>query len=242
MLGGFRFDIILLQLHRLDSEELTAILSPSIKEGAMYPYTQNVGSLVGVIKAIGSHGIPDKFSTRELPIWGYKSSNDRSIIGVLKHIGFIDQSGTPQQLWRDARTNPALAAAKGTRAGYAELFKTFPDAHRKDAEALTNFFKAKTSVGDAAIKQMVATFRALAQFGEFDGIDAASPESVEPTSAAPSNAASSNATSAVSRQISGAGGMTINLNVELVVPTDATGDVYDKFFAAMKKHLLDGGK
>lgn len=203
----------------------------------MYPYTQNVGSLVGVIKAIGSHGVPDKFTTKELPVWGYKSSNDRSIVSVLKHIGFVDQSGTPQQLWRDARTNPALATAKGTKAGYAELFKTFPDAHRKDAEALTNFFKAKTSVGDSVIKQMVATFRALAQFGEFDGVDEATADTVD---MAP--AAASPATSAVSRQISGAGGMTINLNVELVVPTDATGDVYDKFFAAMKKHLLDGGK
>lgn len=58
----------------------------------MYPYTQNVGSLIGVIKAIGSHGVPDKFTTKELPVWGYKSSNDRSIVSVLKHIGFIDQS------------------------------------------------------------------------------------------------------------------------------------------------------
>jgi len=203
----------------------------------MYPYTQNVGSLIAVIKAIGSHGVPDKFTTKELPVWGYKSSNDRSIVGVLKHIGFIDPSGTPQQLWRDARTNPELAAAKGTKAGYAELFKTFPDAHRKDAEALTNFFKAKTSVGDSAIKLMVATFRALAQFGDFDGTDDNSPDSTEANAAA-----ASNATSAVSKKISGSGGMTINLNVELVVPTDATGDVYDKFFAAMKKHLLDGGK
>lgn len=203
----------------------------------MYPYTQNVGSLIGVIKAIGSHGVPDKFTTKELPVWGYKSSNDRSIVSVLKHIGFIDQSGTPQQLWRDARTNPAVATAKGTKTGYAELFKTFPDAHRKDAEALTNFFKAKTSVGDLVIKQMVATFRALAQFGEFDGIEDAVTDGPEATPAA-----ASAATSAVSRQILGAGGMTINLNVELVVPTDATGEVYDKFFAAMKKHLLDGGK
>lgn len=84
---------------------------------------------------------------------------------------------------------------------------------------------------------MVATFRALAQFGEFDGIEDAVTDGPEATPAA-----ASAATSAVSRQILGAGGMTINLNVELVVPTDATGEVYDKFFAAMKKHLLDGGK
>ena len=97
----------------------------------MYPYTQNTGSLISVIKAISSHGVPDKFTTKELPVWGFKSSNDRSVVGVLKFIGFLDGTGAPQQLWRDARTKPEVAVAKGVKAGYAELFKTFPDANRK---------------------------------------------------------------------------------------------------------------
>ncbi|WP_025560953.1 DUF5343 domain-containing protein [Sphingomonas sp. UNC305MFCol5.2] len=204
----------------------------------MFPYTQNVGTLIAVIKAIGSHGVPDKFTTKELPVWGYKSSNDRPVIGVLKHIGFIDGSGVPQQLWKDARTNPQLATARGTKNGYAELFKTFPDANRKDAEALTNFFKAKTTVGDAVVKQMVSTFRSLAQFGDFESLDDNQVNEIEDQS----NGAQQNARSIVSRQISGVGGMTINLNVELTLPTAATGEVYDKFFAAMKKHLIDASK
>ena len=73
--------------------------------------------------------------------------------------------------------------AQGVRAGYGELFKTFPDAHRKDSEALTNFFKAKTSVGDAVIKQMVGTFKTLAAYGDFDGADASSVEEIAPPAA-----------------------------------------------------------
>lgn len=211
---------------------------PSRKGGAMFPYTQNVGSLTGVIKAIGSHGVPDKFTRNDLPIWGYKSSNDRSVVGVLKHIGFIDGSGTPQPLWREARTNPEGATATGTRLGYADLFKTFPDAHRKDTEALTNFFKAKTTVADTVVKQMVATFRALAQYGNFDDPVDSSVAPEVTNSAAPSHFS----TPQINRQISNPGGMTINLNVELVVPTDATGEVYEKFFAAMKKHLIDAAQ
>jgi hypothetical protein len=30
----------------------------------------------------------------------------------------------------------------------------------------------------------------------------------------------------------------INLNIQLQLPSDASGEVYDKFFAAMKKHGL----
>lgn len=203
----------------------------------MYPYTQNTGSLIGIIKAIGSHGIPERFTTKELPVWGYKSSNDRPIVSVLKFIGFVDSSGVPTQLWKDARTKPEQAAAAGVRSGYNDLFKTFPNAHQKDGEALTNFFKAKTTVGDAAVKSMVSTFRALAQYGDFEAAG-------EPGEDAASDNAPvvSHHTPQIKQSIPADNGVTINLNIELSIPTDATGEVYDKFFAAMRKHIINGGK
>jgi Family of unknown function (DUF5343) len=204
----------------------------------MFPYTQNVGNLIAVIKAIGSHGVPDKFTTKELPIWGFKSSNDRPIVGVLKQLGFVDGSGSPQQLWKDARTQPTVAVAQGLKARYAELFKTFPDAHRKDAESLKNFFKAKTTVGDAVVKQMVSTFQSLAQYADFESI----PDSAETDATPTIHAITESKVAPLVSQIPSANGVTINLNIELVVPTDATGEVYDKFFGAMKKHLLDASK
>ena len=156
-----------------------------------FPYTQNTGNLTNLITQIGKNGVPDKFTTKDLPVWGFKSSNDRSIVSVLKFIGFLDSSGSPTELWREARTKPSAATAKGVREGYKSLFQTFPDAERKDSEALTNFFKAKTDVGDAAIKMMVATFKALVQFGDFSGkpdISAAAPP--PPAAAAPLHSAS----------------------------------------------------
>jgi hypothetical protein len=202
----------------------------------MYPYTQNTGNLIDLIKSIGKHGVPDKLATKDLPVWGFKSSNDRSIVGVLKFIQFLDSSGAPTELWREARTAPEKAAATGVRTGYQALFQTFPDAERKDAEALTNFFKAKTSVGDAVVKQMVSTFKALAQFADFSSAIDVRPAS---STAAPTPSSSSNGTAgSISASVPGPNGMTINLNVELSLPADATGEVYDAFFKAMKKHLL----
>lgn len=204
----------------------------------MYPYTQNTGSLLNVIKAIGSHGVPAKFSTRELPIWGFKSSNDRSIPNVLKFIGFLDNGGAPQDGWKHARTDAPRAVALGVLAGYSELFQTFPNAHRKDSEALTNFFKAKTTVGDAVIKQMVNTFKALAQFGNFDDSEPSTASTPpRPDTGNPPPQAENQKTAEIPGHP--AAGMTINLNIELSLPIDATGEVYDRFFLAMKKHILD---
>lgn len=205
----------------------------------MFPYTQNTGNLISLIGQIGKNGVPSKFGRQDLPVWGYKSSNDRSIISVLKFIGFLDGAGAPTQLWIEARAQPEIATAKGVRQGYQTLFQTFPDAERKDQEAITNFFKAKTTVGDAAIKMMVATFRALAQFGDFTGAGAevASSSAEQPNPPATSNPVD------VRRSVSTASsGMAVNLNIELALPADETGKVYEAFFAAMKKHLMHGSE
>lgn len=33
-------------------------------------------------------------------------------------------------------------------------------------------------------------------------------------------------------------GMTVNINIQLQLPSDATSDTYDRFFEAMRKHIL----
>ncbi|MFT6472922.1 MAG: hypothetical protein ACJA1G_001232 [Qipengyuania sp.] len=203
-----------------------------------FPYTQNTGNLTSLISQIGKNGVPDKLTTKDLPVWGFKSSNDRSILSVLRFIGFLDSSGAPTDLWREARTKPDVAVGKGVREGYKSLFQTFPDAERKDSEALTNFFKAKTDVGDAAIRMMVGTFKALAQYGDYS--------SKPSVAAAPAPSANSDTDMPVQSPLiatalpTSNAGVSVNLNIELALPADETGKVYDAFFKAMKKHLLDG--
>lgn len=203
----------------------------------MYPSTQNVGTLTAVIQKIGSHGVPPKFTTKDLPVWGYKSSHDRSVVGVLRFIDFLDGSGVPTDLWKEARTSPGSAVAKGLRKGYADLFATFPDAHRKDAESLTNYFKAKTTVSASGVKMMVSTFKALAQIGEFDA-----PSEPISTDGHTLDETSGARPADIVHSLTRTGGLAVNMNIELSLPADTTGEVYERFFAAMRKHLIDGPK
>lgn len=212
-----------------------------------YPYTQNPGNLIAVIEKITDNGIPDKFTQKELGVWGYTSSNDRRIVGVLRYIRFLDDKSVPTELWKKARVNAKAAVAEGVRAGYADLYKTFPNADKRDNEALTNYFKANTDVGDAAIKRMVSTFKSLAEFGNFSGLDEPATTEVGAEAAAPSGAKPAPAAYAPTFsapvvpafQSSVSGSPSVNLNIELQLPADPTGDIYDKFFAAMRKHLYD---
>lgn len=150
----------------------------------------------------------------------------------MKTIGFTDGSGSPTDLWKEARTGLGSAMAKGIKAGYGSLYQTYPNAHQQSNEAIKNFFKANSAVGDAAVSKMVSTFKALVGIADFGAVDSAPSGQSPDLHQAPSVQVSRG-------KPQGAGGVNLTLNIELQVPSDPTGEVYDKFFAAMKKHLID---
>lgn len=66
-------------------------------------YINNVGSLTKVLEDIRTAGVPERVTFEFLKTLGFKSSNDRPIIGVLKAIGFLDANGTPTDSYRSFR-------------------------------------------------------------------------------------------------------------------------------------------
>jgi hypothetical protein len=71
-----------------------------------YTYTTKMTSMKTFLERIKSKelGIPDKVTIAYLESIGYKSTNDRPIIRVLKSIGFIDANAVPTQDFKDFRT------------------------------------------------------------------------------------------------------------------------------------------
>ena len=199
-----------------------------------FPYVQSPDKLVEFLKKIPSVGIPPKANYDFLKVLGYTSSNDRTFVPIIKSIGFADGSATPTDLWKEARTNLGTAVAKGLMVGYAGLYQTYPNAHQQSNEALKNYFKANSSVGDAAVAKMLSTFKALAGLAKFD-----SAEQQQEKTDAGLHDTSPQSLQTISKRVQTSGGLTLNLNIELQVPSDPTGEVYDKFFASMKKHLMD---
>lgn len=99
---------------------------------ADFPYTSVTGKLKSFFEKIGQLGVPDTVDKKWIGSIGMKASNDPTIIPVLKFIGFIDQSGKPTDRWKNYRdkTRSRIVLAEAILDGYAELFKTYPDAHR----------------------------------------------------------------------------------------------------------------
>ena len=197
---------------------------------ADFPYTPNPASVPKFLDHIQKAGVPQKVTQQYLNSVGFKSTNDRYLIAILKFIGFLDQSAVPTDSWKDYRNKqkgPVVLAAS-VRSGYTELFDTYPDAHRKDSEALRNFFSTHTSVAETTLGLIVRTFKAFADRADFEKEGGAS---AIPTSVATPGAATPSGNG-------GGAGTTININIQLEIPATKDAEVYEKFFAALKKHLF----
>jgi len=203
---------------------------------ADFPYTMLPGNLKRFFSHIQAAGVPDKVTAQYLVKVGFKSTNDRPIIPVLKFIGFLDASGAPTNLWlsyRDKASAPK-AASSAVREAYSDLFDTFPDAQRKDNEALRNYFSAHTKVGEKALGAIVGTFKSLCELGDFEGTPMA--EVVVPAGVPHEGQVAFGAPE--KRPGAPPSGPTININVQLQLPSTEDATVYEKLFSAMKKHLF----
>jgi len=65
------------------------------------PYMPSVKNLHRILDAIQNAGAPDAFGLDFLKDLGFTSSNDRSVIKLLKYLGFLDGSGKPLGPYRE---------------------------------------------------------------------------------------------------------------------------------------------
>jgi hypothetical protein len=205
---------------------------------AEFPYTPKPSSLPVFLDKIQSIGVPDKVTLKYITSIGFKSKNDRYISGILKRLGFTDSSGVPMERWkayRDTRRGPAELAS-AIREAYADLFAVYPDAYRKDDEALGNFFTSSTSVGEKAVSMMVSTFKTLCGLADFTATPRPSP--VPPVPTTESQVSQAVAPAQLGEAVGVSQGITINVNIQLTLPETKDSSVYDSIFESLKKHLL----
>ncbi len=204
---------------------------------ANYPYTSNPARSKELLLKIQDVGVPTKVTNKYLESLGYKSKNDRAMIGVLRALNFIDASGTPTETWRKFRNKGGAKAmmASAIRGTYKDLFTTYPDAYRRDNEALRNFFSSHTDVGEGGLRYMVGTFKSLTELADFGAAPVDLPDESDEENGDESG---NEDIPLVRRKANGGSGVTININIQLQIPETDKSEVYENFFSAMKKHLL----
>jgi hypothetical protein len=208
-----------------------------------YPYTTVPNNLRKLLQKLPDIKTPEKATQRWLESIGFSGGNNKTLLPVLRHVGVISKSGEPTDYWVAVRSGNKAKVAEAVRAAYADLFAIYDNAHAQDSEALTSFFRTHTRVGEKALTYCVRTFKVLTEFGDFETPSQGKPKIAEERADKPAagraasegNGSTSSTTRERSGNLSQPLSLTVNLQIEL--PPSAEGEVYDKLFAAMAKHL-----
>ena len=199
---------------------------------AEFAYTTVPGKIPTLLQKIRDVGVPTKITTPWLKTIGFTSSNDSTLVGVLRQVGLIDASSVPTPIWTQYRSNRHKAIlGKAIRDGYAELFAVYADAQSRPNSELEDVFSTSSSAGKQTISKTVSTFRSLAEnadFGEYD------PPTAVDTSATPLHhpvGAAANVSSAPQRLPA------VHIDIQIHIAPEASTQQIDDIFRSMSKHL-----
>ncbi len=198
-----------------------------------YAYTTVTGKIKPLLDKVRQVGIPPKVQGPWLKTVGFTSSNDTSLITVLKFIGLVDGSGVPTPTWSAYRgVNHKVVLGEAIRTGYAELYAVYPDAHKRTNQELTHVFSTSSSAGQQAISKTVQTFKALVEEAEFS---VSSPSNENTMHSGPLQAApnANNPPSPIPAQ----NGPAVHIDIQIHISPDSTAQQIDKIFESMAKHL-----
>jgi hypothetical protein len=199
-----------------------------------YVYTTVPGKIKALLAKIKDVGVPQKVTVAWLKTIGFTSSNDSSLIGVLKFIAFIDQSQVPTDQWRRYRGSDGRAIlGEAIKKGYSDLFAIYPDAQNRSTTELDNIFSTSSKGGKEVIKKLVGTFKALVAEAEFHDESKQNELHVE---AGPLHAPLADQKQINSVHTPGTP-PSLHIDMQVHISPDATAEQIDQIFSSMAKHL-----
>ncbi len=202
-------------------------------------YTLKVGKISDYFEGILNAEAPPRFSHKFLESIGFASSNDRTLIGILKELGFLNADGAPQDRYFSFldRSRSARVLAEGIKEAYADLFAVNTSAHSLTVDEAYNKLRTlyKGDKKDTVIKNIAKTFVALCEYADFsvspstqDNNTVGEQETVErediPVEAEPGNAPR-------------LGLKTLQYHINIVLPDTRDQAVYDAIFKSLRDHL-----
>jgi len=191
-----------------------------------FKYVYSVGHISEVLQKIQNTGRPEKLTFPYMrDTWLFKNAQYSAVLDLLTDLGFIDSSGVPTSTYatyQNATVAKATLAA-AIQAAYPGLFKAYPNAQSLPKETLTGYIKQQTGAEKSVLEKMVATFTKLCSLADFSNKVQSAPTAAAQTGERPGQVTSTM--------------IPITMNIQIVIPSDATAEQYDKIFSSIKKFL-----
>lgn len=200
-------------------------------------YMMSVKNLPAILDKIVGGTAPPKFTTTHLKNIGLPSSADRSVIPILKDLGFLSSDGSPTKRYHEYRNTAQSRAILGEalKEAYEDLFHVSAKPTKADRDAIVGTFKSVNNVSDRVAELQAMTFFALLDKADI-GIAKEKKKIEDPHE-------EEDEEQREEEENAGSGGRirTLHLrhSVEVHLPATKDIEVYNAIFKSLKEHLLD---
>ena len=194
-------------------------------------YMYTVKSLSQMFEAIQKAQVPSRFTNEFLKTLGFKSSNDRAFINVLKGLGLLDSSSAPTKAYSDYRDKHISkhVLAQQIRIAYQGLFMADENAQNLGLEAVRGKLSTLTGKDASVVAKMASTFKALCNIADFSEKPKAKAEKPEEQSVE---------SPALEQLTPKPHGLAFSHVVYINLPTTRDVAVYDAIFKSIREYLL----
>lgn len=202
-------------------------------------YLTSTKNLESIINSVINAKAPDRFTNKFLEDLGYKSSNDRLVVGMFKALGLLDDSGQPLQRYYEFldQTQTGKILSIGIEEAYGDLFNLRKDAQNMSNDEVKNKLKTLTQgqKSDKVIGLMAMTFRAFCDLADWS-------EETEIQGSSENTAVQNERNDFAGFEKRGSKvpktDMNLHYNIQIHLPETTNMAVYDAIFQSLKKHLL----
>lgn len=213
-------------------------------------YLVTTKNLEAFLNAIKTAKAPERINNKFLANLDFTSSNDRLLIGILKALGFADDSGVPTKRYFDfldqSRSGAILAEA--IREAYSDLFAINTKAEGLSGDDVKNKFRTLTQGqnSDHVLGLMAKTFKALTELADWEApsADLEEKKEEEQKNGAPKKGVEEQSEETPvrkERRLSGTDQLSLrelHYNIQIVLPETRDIAVFDAIFESLRKHLL----
>lgn len=197
-------------------------------------YMYSVKNLADMFDAIQRGQVPPRFTHEFLMTLGFKSTNDRAFINVLKGLGFLDASSVPTAAYRDYKDKSIAKQilARQIRSAYQGLFLADENAQQMPIETSKGRLATITGKDASVVNKMATTFKALCDLADFTETTATKPAH------GPSPEDEVVESPALDALLPKPGALAFSHVVYINLPSTRDVAVYDAIFKSIREHLL----
>ena len=203
-------------------------------------YLNSTKNIPAIMEKIIAGTAPEKFTTEHLKKIGFGASNDRAMVGLLKELGFLNESGNPTKRYHSYRNTAKSKTVLGEalKEAYSDIFHINENPSDSDKESIAGFFKSTHNVSEQVSNFMANTFLALLGLAV---IPRGTSEIKKDELPEKSRQKAKNDSTEESYVPSDKKRLTPSLryNIEIHLPATKDIEVYNSIFKSLREHLID---